>query len=376
MTVPRDTDRTAFIRTCSLSLFVLSAVLPAVGDVIAVQGKPLTVGVQLVDFDDGQLHVQLPSGRIVKRPIEDIQYLRITGWDTFNQAERLHRDGKLRLAADQYEKLLSNKNDQAVTVRYDRRRLVQCRLLQAYNALGRFDRAVELYIDIVEEMPGCLESLRPRKLPTIDSTFLGPALQRMDEAITRHGNDEIGRSLTVWRETWPGVRPRESLSKPEVPNPATPHPVREDLARIREMIDAGQFDAAISRIQAMLTPLAGDLRAELYYWQGQALIRKHPEGDNEEASPDLRRAGLALMRVVIHYPDHPLAPECLYTAGELCRRTQRDQQAAELWSELVGNYPKATQWIDRARQSLAEVQTPTSRPAAGENPPHTETLGS
>lgn len=370
MIAVRVTYRNPILWACNMAALLLGSSSPATADVLAVRGKPLTVGVRLVDFVDGQLHVQLPSGRLVKRDIADVRYLRITGWDTFSQAEKLHRDGKFRSAADQYEKLLASLDKESsagtATDRYDRRLLVQCRLLQAHNALGRFDRAVELYIDIVEEMPACLETLRPKKLPTADSTFLESAVKHIDEAIARHSHDGIGRSLTAWRDTWPGIKPRKPVSKPMPIKPSTHQPIRDELTGIRKMVEARRFDAALDRIQSILTPQAGDSRAELYYWRGRALTGKHVDRNTENAKQDRRRAGLALMRVVIQYPDHSFAPECLYTAGHLCRLAGRHESARRLWSELIGQYPKATPWIDRARDEMTRLQAPASQPA-GEN---------
>jgi tetratricopeptide (TPR) repeat protein len=328
------------------------------GDVIAVQGKPVTVGVKIVDFDKGQVRVKLPSGRLVQRNIADVQYLRITGWETFNEAEKLHRDGKLQSAADHYEKLLDPR-DAVGVIRYDRQQLVRCRLLQVYNVLGRFDRAVELYVAIVQEMPECLETLRPRKLPAADSSFLESAVRHIDSTIARHPSDKIGKSLTEWRNTWPGIEPLKAVSPTASKQDPKPNPVRKEIAPIAQLVKEQQFNRSLERIETLLTPQAGHLRADLYYWQGRALMGKAKGQDTK----DMRRAGLALMRVVIHYPDHPLAAECLYTAGTLCHQTGRDEAARRLWSELINDYSKATQWVSRARQDLKKLEAPTSRPA-------------
>ena len=70
---------------------------------------------------------------------------------------------------------------------------------------------------------------------------------------------------------------------------------------------------------------------------------------------DQRRAGLALMRVAIHFPGHPLAPECLFRAGEICERSGQREQAVGLWSELVETCPTAAPWAARARQGLRRL---------------------
>jgi len=123
----------------------------------------------------------------------------------------------------------------------------------------------------------------------------------------------------------------------------------------------------------------------LYYWRGralQAMAADEKDGDADGGKESnahtggqaasgtatasgtkaakqatLNRAGLAYMRVVVHFPGHQLASECLYRAGELCRQEGRPQQAKALWTELVAHYPKAkgpdgTVWADKAREEL------------------------
>jgi TolA-binding protein len=77
--------------------------------------------------------------------------------------------------------------------------------------------------------------------------------------------------------------------------------------------------------------------------------------DPEQAAANQLRAGLAYMRVVIHFPEHGYAPECLYRAGEICAKTGDVQQAAVLWSGLLDRYPMDAVWTNQARRSLEQM---------------------
>ena len=76
---------------------ILAAVLagPSSGsaDVVAVEGKPMAVGVTVIELRDGSLFYRLPSDREVDRPIEQVKYLQITGWDVFKKRRSCGKPG-------------------------------------------------------------------------------------------------------------------------------------------------------------------------------------------------------------------------------------------------------------------------------------------
>jgi len=104
----------------------------------------------------------------------------------------------------------------------------------------------------------------------------------------------------------------------------------------------------------------------VFYWQGRAWSGKSEAAadDPATAARDRRRAGLAFMRVVIHFPRDPLAPESLFRAAELCRRDGLEPQARRLWSELTV-LGAETPWAEQARKELQK----TGSPAAAANAP-------
>jgi len=329
---------------------------PVRADLVAVEGRPMAVGVKVMELKEGLLYYRLPAGRVVSRPIGDVKFLQIIGWQAFNEAEKQQRSGELRQAAAGYEQVLLEPEASSAVDKLDRALLVRCRLLRVYDKLGRFDRAVSLYLDVVERMPTALETLRPTRLPAAGSSFLPPASAAVDTAIQRHRGTKVSESLAKWRATWPGQGGdhAESLNAPAT-TPAEPENIRQlraQLADIEALVSANQFDEALARIGPLQDARAGALRADLYYWQGRAWLGKSLKDDSSEAQRDGQRAGLAFMRVVIHFSGHRLAPECLYRAGQICQRAGQAGLARRLWSELQRSYPGAGPFSEQARQRL------------------------
>jgi tetratricopeptide (TPR) repeat protein len=322
----------------------------------------------------GELRYHTANGQEVSRPVEQIRYLQITGWDSFNTAEKLQRDGKTSAAVVAYERLLE---DAAPGGGVDRTLLVQCRLVRLHEQLGRFDKAVAAYLAVIARMPECIETLRPTHIPRNDPTMLEKAAELVDAAIARwEPKDPVHISLSAWRATWPGMALNPGQPRPPTQEPALSIPLpttRPAAARsaglpppaagaLRSLIEAGKHEEAIERIEFLLQTAGRAARGELYYWQARALAVRSMEQAGDESRTDQRRAGLAFMRVVILFPESPLAAECLYRAGELCAAMDQTGRAAGLWMELMTAHPSAGEWVQQARQALARIQT-TSAPA-------------
>ena len=161
---------------------------------------------QIVELRAGELVCELSTGRQVTRAIADVDYLQITDWPLFNVAEKQQRDGNLRRALTSYEQVLADmQRDPATRMNdgLDRHLLTQCRLLRTADASGRFDRAVSLYLTVIEKMPEVLETLRPQRMPAPGSSFWETSRKQIEQAIERHGNDDTARSLRAWLKAWP-----------------------------------------------------------------------------------------------------------------------------------------------------------------------------
>ncbi|GMV96354.1 MAG: hypothetical protein AMXMBFR83_07200 [Phycisphaerae bacterium] len=331
-------------------------------DVVSAQGRTLAVDVRITGLREGLLSYRTAGGQEVSRPIEQIRYLQISGWDAFNQAERQQRDGNARSAIELYEKSLAEAVDAAGL---DRRLLVRCRLIGLYDAAGRFDRAVACYLDVLEAMPACVDTLRPGRVPT-DAEMLRTAGDLVARAVARRDPlDPVGDALEHWRATWPdgrsATRPADDR-RPDRPAvisaPATRPTVPADdplLAAVSADLAAGAYDRAARRIAEAIKDSPTSPPSEWFYWQGRACQELAAKG--REPAVHRRRAGLAFLRVVIRSPESPLAAECLFRAAEVCRDEGRPDRAAALLTELIQTRPSATPWAARAREMLAGLKT-------------------
>lgn len=349
-------------------------------DVVAPRGRPPLVNTQVLRLAEGRLLCGGDQGRETGFPIEQVDYLQITGWQMFNLAEQQRRVGNWQRAAVSYERVLGDlEHPETATTpdagvqagpsaqadALDRQLLVQCRLILAWDAQSRFDRAVELYIEVLERMPAVVDALRPTSFPETGSAVLEAAAAHVDAAILRHGETALAQSLRKWRETWP-VRPTATgvHGGADALAGRLDRRDRERVEAVAALVQAGQSAEALARIAQLHEDVRGLWRAGLFYWQGRAFESQvsvtaapneagrpesmaatsptsMPASAGHDADALTARAGLAYMRVVVHFPRHPLAAESLYRAVVLCRRTGRHEQAAALASELIAVYPQA-----------------------------------
>lgn len=333
------------------------AVAATRADVVGLAGRPPAIDVKIMTFRGGRIEYRISSGREVAAAVEEIDYLQITNWPLFNLAEKQQSDGHVRQAVANYERLLRQTQAPAQG-ELDRRQLVRCRLLKALDKQGQFDRTVEVYLEILDQEPDLVERLRPSNLPVAGSTFLQAAAASLDAFINRHGDDEVVRFLRRWRQTWPTTTTRPAsgngATASQPAGTVSPEVIRR-LGEVQQLISRGQFDEALKRVDAILR--TSDVAiAELFFWQGKALLGRAGGSGTVEAEVDRKRAGLAFMRVVIHFPGHALAPQSLYEAGAICRQSGKSEQAARLWSELVRSYPAADEWVGRASQELERMR--------------------
>ncbi len=338
---------------------LLSLLLPALtqADVVEPHNRPAATGVRIVELKDGQLHYRRTSDRVISRPIDEIAFIEIADWPLFNQAEQHRRQNRWRQATELYEQALADlPADNAEPGQLDRRLLVQCRLIGAYDAQGRFDRAVETYLQVVERMPAVVDALRPVNLPAAGSTFLPAAISAVDAAIRRHEHGAVGVSLARWRATWPSQTSATDDNPMLAPRQAVEHAAGSIAIReVTERLTAGRFDEAAERAAEALRWAGRVHLPELYYLLGRAHHGKVAGLTGSDGLREARRAGLAFMRIVIHFPRHDLAAECLYHAGTLCREAGQADQARGLWEELLREYPRSP-WAGQAREAIQQLK--------------------
>jgi hypothetical protein len=115
------------------------------------------------------------------------------------------------------------------------------------------------------------------------------------------------------------------------------------IAALNRLRSDGGHDEVLVLLEAMASRCPPEVLAGLLLLKGRTLL------DEAADRPDLLRAGLAFMRVVIHFPRHHLAPEALFWAAEVHERIERPGKAAQLLNECLANHRTDGQLRGRAQ---------------------------
>lgn len=315
-----------------------------IADTLEVAGRDTMTGIALLSIHDGVVRYRLPSGWEAEVPLSEVKLVLIDGWEPFNRAERVAREGLYRQAAQRYEDLLAappaNPGAAPDAKRVNRDVLLLCRLVRAYDAIGRFDQAVTAFVTLCRRMPGDARSLRPSKLPPTGSTLLTSAGAAITRAVSREPEAAWARQLVDWRRTWPAA-PADTAAPADLPAPEAraPQADRDTAAfdQVAAMIEKSSYPRALALLDGM-GPLAGEAQPEGLYWRGRALEGLGSSGKSAEEAAHLTRAGLAYMRVVILHAKHERARECLRRAAEICALTGDQEGHQRLLIELKDRY--------------------------------------
>ncbi len=346
-------------------------------DVVQSVGQSPEVGVKLTGLREGRLFYLSHTAREVSVPLEQIAYLQVTGWTPFNEAEKQQRAEHHREAARWYQRAMDRpfrrvggralKTDSAGDA-IDYELLARCRLLNSFDKLGQWDMAVGQYLRIIEVMPAGLESLRPANVPASDAASIGKALALIDEAVGRLGRNAVAESLIEWSNGWGGRKqradsmPASAESLPRPPAKETGLPALPESVPLENLVTQERFAEVLAITDTLLQKGEGSDLGSVYYWRGRAWYGQSRSDKPPRAEEDRRRAGVAFMRVVILYPDHERAAECLFLAARIRREAGHDEQADQLLRELLAGYPQAQSWTRQAEQILSAVRVGDSAP--------------
>lgn len=124
-------------------------------DTVKLRNKPEFRHVRVTGFRDGKLVFRGVSQQYLRKPLADVEWLEIERLPALGDAERAAAIGRWNIATTRYETAQQLADDEWL------QRFVRVRLLWAYDAAGRFDLAVELYIETLSLHPADLAQLVP-----------------------------------------------------------------------------------------------------------------------------------------------------------------------------------------------------------------------
>ncbi len=342
----------------ALPLVVISGVVVRADEVRF--GKEVLYKVVIRNFDGEFIVLDKGGGVTVAKKLADVTTMTvdsIAGLEDFNQAEHLFQQGQYAEAAKKYKTALPKSRDFWKS-------LIQVRQMQAYDRFGALDRATELYVPLVSVFPAKAEVLMPTQIDKAPPDIQRRALEVLREAIGKTKDQAVYWQLEAFRLTIleqsqledADKVAREILSKlqkeqKEGNKAQEASSYRLQMIAIRVEVKHEQYEVALGHVDQALAEAPEDFMPELLYLKGRCLLA------GAKTREDYIRTGLALMRVVIHYPKSRFCAPSLYYAAVVHEKIDRSQKAAELYKaclELPGADDKLREQANNAMGRLKQ----------------------
>jgi tetratricopeptide (TPR) repeat protein len=332
-------------RTIAVNLALVFASPFALADRLRFSGGEEFKSVRVVNVADGEIVFETADAR-ERRPLADLSDVQIDDIPPLEELERQMGAGRHRQAAEGYERL----RDRASATW--QRRLIEARLLRAYDLEGRLDRAGETYVQLMLDMGSGAAGLAPKNFPSPGSRFYATALGAIERGVVaNHLDDATRTALSSYAERLRLAEAGAAGNTPAAPDAATvspadlppPSPASQPsaLAQAREALDAGRYRQAVQLAEIAMKSASAEERTECSYVSGAAQLAL---ARSRAAKLD---AGLTLMEVVSREPGSPLAAAALWRVGTLYEELGRKEKARELYSE-ARDHPAAPEEVRRA----------------------------
>ncbi|UCG15157.1 MAG: hypothetical protein JSV19_07645 [Phycisphaerales bacterium] len=321
----------------------VSAVIAA-GMTVAASADQIKAGAdnyprgRISSFADGVVKFRTPDRALHGIPITTIDQMvvdSVGGLKDFNAAEDYLFRSQPAAAALRYERALRGADGFWPD-------LIRVRLLQARDRAGHFDKAVVQFIHVAEILPHVAGAMIPESIPArpddttrralelIESAIernagreAEPALQRVRYAILRRVDPRRAAELAPAIAALPSARGGEWAAEPAY---------RLQVDALQLLLEQRRRAAVVEGVDQLLESAPDSVAPELLLLKGRASYLAGLEGDDSEA---FLRAGLAFMRVAVHFPADSRAGEALYWAARVHERVNRPTQAVQLLRECL-----------------------------------------
>jgi TolA-binding protein len=249
---------------------------------------------------------------------------------------------------------------------------LQVRQLQAFEQAGQTDKAVELWLALVDELGThqSVMSLRPTKLAAKGSDANTRAISLLETRKAKlDGKGTLGAAvdsalLELYEVQGRSERAQElagqivasqptgdSGSARRAPAAGSPAAV---MTACRSLINGGRAQQALASIEELLPKLGSSDLPEAMYLRGQACEKLAASAQGAEARSQLLSAGLSYMRVFAHFPASREAGEALVGAGRVNAALGNKAAARNAWRAVLNRFPDtpAAEQARKARDSL------------------------
>jgi tetratricopeptide (TPR) repeat protein len=331
---------------------MLTAAPAAHGDQVVTADENHTK-VTVSGYAEGDLHLRLADGSTIAVPLVEVRWMVVdtVGQSTdFNEAERALQQDQPQKAISRYERALRQATDYWPAI-------IRVRLLQACDRAGKFEQAVTHFLDVAADAPNAAARLMPTCAPQSRTPAAEKVLQRLSTEAKRPADPDRRVLLEVFRyairdriddrRTGEEVRRIARIAIPPPIGSAAVYAIK--IAACRELADAGEHSEALAALDEAIAACPLDVMPDLLLLKGQTLLAR------SSGRRDLPRAGLAFMRVAIHFADDERAAEALFWAAKVHQRIERPDKAGQLWKECLAHARISPTIRDRAEAELARL---------------------
>ena len=362
-------------KALSLRLALALSVGPLLAGVSSADSIKLTSGVKyppvtVVGAADGMVQFRIGRRRVLSKPLNEVAEIALVGNDTFNRAETFFRTGKYVEASASYSAA-------AAAATGWQKMLIRYRLLAAHEKAEKIDKAVTLWLEIVDAAKASDGSvaLRPRNLAPAGSSANDKAIAALAakvKKVTEASYLEAMRGLLVDLYERQGRLPEAQATAALLAGKATTRPSGKPgpavapagsmPVRLRQAglaLKAGEYKKVVSFVEPALKKYPPtELSTALYLLGGAQLGLARAETKKDKAGQLLLDAGLNLVRVVANYPGSTEAPDALLLAGEVSERLKNFSAAKAAYSAVISRYSRspAAKKAQAARERIKDKE--------------------
>lgn len=329
---------------------------PVTADEIQSRGRTFT-NAKIVGMDQGHLRFRSADGSLQTLWVDEIELISVDRggmFADFNEAERLLAGGEFEKSLNRYRRVLRLTEDFWQD-------LVPARMLMAADRGGQIDAAADGLVRIVRGRwggPALAVRLLPNNLPDKPNAKAARALESLDSALGREGKEDLRVPLVLaryelLRAIGDGRSPAEAQ---RVAATAVPETQRCDRA-FRAILDALRQSeqlapqaTALQNLDRAIGTCPETVLPGFLILKGQILSKSARTPD------EWIRASWPLLRVGIHFPDHPLAAEGWLGAARSLNQLGRTEQAIDLLKECIAVRRVAEPVRTQAEAMLRELQ--------------------
>ena len=353
---------------CVVAFLTVGALLAgsARADTIRI-GKLPYPGVRIEGLEGQDVLFAVAGGRTLRKPLEEVAAIAVTGKDDLNKAEELLEANKPGEAVAAYDRAIQGESGWL-------ERLIRFRRLAALGKSTNVDRAVEEWLNLLAEPgptafllklrpgvfgpkgspqnAGAISLLEARKDAFKDNKAVSGAIDDLLLALyQQEGKTEEAASLAGRIAAHSGpVAPVAGTG----PAPAVDKAAGTQLRALEVLIGQGKAEEVLKEIQANLAAnrYSVDDQPRALWISGKARRKLAEAATGIDQRKRLIEAGLDFMRVVAFFASSPEAPEALLAAGQVNAELGNPWAATNALEGVVQRYPDS----DAAKTAATELE--------------------